>query len=117
MTFILKAINENRCNVSDEDLDKLSVIHVAGTKGKGSTCAFCEKLLSTKGYCTGLFTSPHLISVKERFKINGKVISDDMFVFYFWNIFNTLLSTKVSSLYLSIKKMIPIPMVENYINL
>ncbi|VVC44588.1 Hypothetical protein CINCED_3A007323 [Cinara cedri] len=91
-----QAINENRCSVSDGDLDKLSVIHVAGTKGKGSTCAFCEKLLSTRGYRTGLFTSPHLISVKERFQINGQVISDEMFVFYFWNIFNTLVSTKRS---------------------
>lgn len=80
--------------MSNEDLDQLSVIHVAGTKGKGSTCVFCEQLLSYKGYRTGLFTSPHLISVKERFRINGKVITDDKFVFYFWSVYNTLLSKR-----------------------
>ncbi|XP_060838106.1 folylpolyglutamate synthase, mitochondrial isoform X1 [Rhopalosiphum padi] len=84
----------NRCGVSYEDLDQLSVIHVAGTKGKGSTCVFCEQLLLHKGYRIGLFTSPHLISVKERFRINGKVISDDKFVFYFWSVYNKLLSKK-----------------------
>lgn len=77
-------------------MDQLSVIHVAGTKGKGSTCVFCEQLLSNKGYRTGLFTSPHLISVKERFQINGKIISDDMFIYYFWSIYNTIISTRVS---------------------
>ncbi|KAL4143021.1 hypothetical protein QTP88_005400 [Uroleucon formosanum] len=87
-----QAINENRCGVSYEDLDQLSVIHVAGTKGKGSTCVFCEQLLLYKGYRTGLFTSPHLISVKERFRINGEVITDDKFVFYFWSVYNTLLT-------------------------
>lgn len=100
MKIVLKAINENRCGLSNEDLDRLSVIHVAGTKGKGSTCAFCEQLLLHKGYRTGLFTSPHLISVKERFRIDGKVISSDKFVFYFWGIYNTLISTQVSSLYI-----------------
>lgn len=82
--------------MSNEDLDQLSVIHVAGTKGKGSTCVFCEQLLTRKGYRTGLFTSPHLISVKERFRIDGKIISDDKFVNYFWSIYNTIISTRVS---------------------
>lgn len=82
--------------MSNADLDQLSVIHVAGTKGKGSTCVFCEQLLLYKGYRTGLFTSPHLISVKERFRINGKVITDDKFVFYFWSVYNELLSKRVS---------------------
>lgn len=82
--------------MSNGDLDQLSVIHVAGTKGKGSTCVFCEQLLTHKGYRTGLFTSPHLISVKERFRIDGKIISDDKFVNYFWSIYNTIISTRVS---------------------
>lgn len=86
--------------MSNNDLDQLSVIHVAGTKGKGSTCAFCEQLLLIKGYRTGLFTSPHLISVKERFRINGKVISNDDFVFHFWNIYNSLMSKQVSYLFI-----------------
>lgn len=48
----------------------LRVIHVAGTNGKGSVCAFLESILRTAGYKTGLFTSPHLISVNERIRIN-----------------------------------------------
>ncbi|XP_050441458.1 putative folylpolyglutamate synthase isoform X2 [Adelges cooleyi] len=87
-----QAINENRCSISCQDLDQLSVIHVAGTKGKGSTCVYCEQLLMKKGYRTGLFTSPHLITVTERFRINGKSISEEMFVTYFWKTYNTLKS-------------------------
>lgn len=78
-------------------MDQLSVIHVAGTKGKGSTCVFCEQLLLHKGYRTGLFTSPHLISVRERFRINGNAISDDKFVYYFWSVYNALVSKQVGS--------------------
>lgn len=57
----------------DTELPKLSVIHVAGTKGKGSTCAMIERMLREAGYRTGLFTSPHLIDVRERIRINGWV--------------------------------------------
>ena len=57
----------------DKELPKLSVIHVAGTKGKGSTCAMVERMLREAGYKTGLFTSPHLIDVRERIRINGWV--------------------------------------------
>ena len=57
----------------DSELPKLSVIHVAGTKGKGSTCAMVERMLRQAGYRTGLFTSPHLIDVRERIRINGWV--------------------------------------------
>ena len=52
---------------------KLKVIHVAGTKGKGSTCAMVEAMLRESGYRTGLFTSPHLVDVRERIRINGCV--------------------------------------------
>lgn len=55
----------------DKELPKLSIIHVAGTKGKGSTCAMIERVLREAGYRTGLFTSPHLIDVRERIRING----------------------------------------------
>ncbi|EGZ16413.1 hypothetical protein PHYSODRAFT_560855 [Phytophthora sojae] len=61
----------------------LSVIHVAGTKGKGSTCAMVERILRQAGYKTGLFTSPHLVSPCERFRINGKPIADDVFLRHF----------------------------------
>ena len=47
-----------------DDLRKLRVIHVAGTKGKGSTCSMVESVLRSCGYRTGLYTSPHLIDVR-----------------------------------------------------
>lgn len=56
-----------------DKLPKLHAIHVAGTKGKGSTCAIVESILRHCGYRTGLFTSPHLIDVRERIRINGYV--------------------------------------------
>lgn len=53
------------------------VIHVAGTNGKGSVCTFTEAALRSQGFKTGLYTSPHLIDFKERFRINGVCCSDD----------------------------------------
>jgi dihydrofolate synthase/folylpolyglutamate synthase len=55
------------------------VIHVAGSKGKGSTCAFAASIGSTAGYETGLYTSPHLHSFRERISIDGNAISEDGF--------------------------------------
>ncbi|MCQ2364632.1 MAG: bifunctional folylpolyglutamate synthase/dihydrofolate synthase [Akkermansia sp.] len=52
------------------------VIHVAGTNGKGSTCAFAESIARAAGYKTGLFTSPHLVSFNERIRVNGEMIAD-----------------------------------------
>jgi len=53
------------------------VIHVAGTNGKGSVCAMIEAIARAAGYRTGLFTSPHLISFRERILVNGEMISED----------------------------------------
>jgi len=52
------------------------VLHVAGTKGKGSTCAFAASILSAAGLKTGLYTSPHLISFRERIRVDGRPISE-----------------------------------------
>src|ERR1017187_529790 len=49
---------------------------VAGTNGKGSTCAMLASILQHAGYPTGLFTSPHLVRVNERMRVNGREVSD-----------------------------------------
>jgi len=54
----------------------LPVIHIAGTKGKGSTSKFVQSILSALGYKVGLYTSPHLLKVNERIQINDNPISD-----------------------------------------
>jgi dihydrofolate synthase/folylpolyglutamate synthase len=57
--------------------DRLSIVHVAGTKGKGSTAAMIGAVLSAAGYRTGLFSSPHLDRVEERLMIDGQPCSAD----------------------------------------
>ncbi|MGC9141378.1 MAG: bifunctional folylpolyglutamate synthase/dihydrofolate synthase [Caldimicrobium sp.] len=52
-------------------------LHIAGTNGKGSTCAILNALLKEHGLKTGLYTSPHLFKLNERFKINSQDISDE----------------------------------------
>ena len=59
--------------------DSLPIIHVAGTKGKGSTSAMIASILSTAGYRTGLFTSPHLERVEERIVFDGRQCSETEF--------------------------------------
>lgn len=60
----------------------LKFFHVAGTNGKGSVCAFLDSILRKGGYKTALFTSPHLIKINERIKVDGKDISDQDFADY-----------------------------------
>lgn len=59
---------------------KFKVIHVAGTNGKGSTCAFLTSIFREAGYSCGLFTSPHLVVINERFQINEKNIDNQAFM-------------------------------------
>lgn len=58
---------------------KFQAVHIAGTNGKGSTAAFLEHLLRFHGLKTGLYTSPHLVSVRERFLVNGRPVSEEDF--------------------------------------
>src|SRR5207248_5929306 len=51
------------------------IIHVAGTNGKGSVCAMIDSICRAAGYRTGLFTSPHLVTYRERIRVNGEMIA------------------------------------------
>lgn len=59
--------------------DRLKCIHVAGTNGKGSTCAILAAILQEEGFKTGLYTSPHIFDYTERIKINGAEIPRETF--------------------------------------
>ncbi|EMR08632.1 hypothetical protein PNEG_03108 [Pneumocystis murina B123] len=92
----------DRIRYKINDIEKLNVIHVTGTKGKGSTCAFVSSILEEfrsrygKPFKTGLYTSPHLISVRERIRINGIPISEELFTKYFFEVWNRLEETAIS---------------------
>lgn len=60
-----------------QDQEGRKIVHVAGTNGKGSVCAFTERILRDAGLKTGLFTSPHLVAYSERIQINGEMISEE----------------------------------------
>jgi dihydrofolate synthase/folylpolyglutamate synthase len=66
------------------------VIHVAGTNGKGSTCAFLASILERAGKRVGVFTSPHLVSINERIRVNQRLISDEEFVDVFEDIMQVI---------------------------
>ncbi|KAK2594806.1 Folylpolyglutamate synthetase [Conoideocrella luteorostrata] len=88
-----------RIGYAPSDLNRLNIVHVAGTKGKGSTCAFVDSILShyqssassplSLRRC-GLFISPHLIAVRERIRINSSPISEDLFTKYFFEVWDRL---------------------------
>ncbi|KAK2044532.1 folylpolyglutamate synthetase [Colletotrichum somersetense] len=87
-----------RLGYSISDLDSLNVVHVAGTKGKGSTCAFVHSILARHRARSpaslprkvGLLTSPHLIAVRERIRINGSPLSEELFARYFFEVWDRL---------------------------
>ncbi|KAJ1983552.1 Folylpolyglutamate synthetase [Dimargaris verticillata] len=78
-----------------QDLNQLNAIHIAGTKGKGSTSIFCEAVLQrlpvkaipatrSQELTVGVYTSPHLVEVRERIRLNGRPISRTLFSRYFY---------------------------------
>lgn len=60
--------------------EKFKVLHVAGTNGKGSVCAYLNAMLLSEGRTVGLFVSPHLVKMNERIVINGEMITDESFL-------------------------------------
>lgn len=94
------------------DFNKLNIIHITGTKGKGSTAAFTESILrqhiddgnsspatasattARKIHKIGLYTSPHLKSVRERIRINGNPINELKFLKYFFEVWDKLSATQ-----------------------
>ena len=67
------------------------LIHVAGTNGKGSVCAYLQAILMAEGKRVGFFTSPHLVSVNERIRVDNVPIDDAWFV----EVFNEVLEVSV----------------------
>ncbi|KAI8992481.1 Mur ligase [Pilobolus umbonatus] len=89
-----------RIGYETKTFDKLNVIHVAGTKGKGSTSAITQSILrhwDKEPIKTGLFTSPHLVAVRERIRINGEPISEELFAKYFQYVWEQLENTKAEA--------------------
>ncbi|KZP17311.1 Mur ligase [Athelia psychrophila] len=91
-----------RIGYTPEDLNKLNVIHVTGTKGKGSTSAFTSSILCkakpdwkldsarlTRSI-KGLYTSPHMVAVRERIRVNGRPISEEEFAKFFFEVWDRL---------------------------
>ncbi|KAL7339224.1 Mur ligase [Rhodotorula toruloides] len=74
------------------DLNRMNVLHITGTKGKGSTSAFVSSILTTLApkAKVGLYTSPHMVAVRERIRINGEPIAEDVFARYFWEVWDRL---------------------------
>lgn len=69
---------------------KMKIIHVAGTNGKGSVCAYLRSVLEAAGFSTSVFTSPHLVDVRERFLIRGKIVEKEAFLNAFLTIYEML---------------------------
>ena len=78
-------------------IKRLNIVHVAGTKGKGSTCAFVDSILRSHGLKTGFFSSPHLVDVTERFRICGVPITRETMLRSFFFVWDSLHSSKDSA--------------------
>ncbi|KAF9882760.1 hypothetical protein FE257_005308 [Aspergillus nanangensis] len=81
---------------SDRDINRLNIVHIAGTKGKGSTCAFTRSFLHAHSRRTGfpsrigLYTSPDLRCIRERIQIDNQPIPEELFTQYFFEVWERL---------------------------
>ena len=81
---------KNLLKFFDNPHEKFLTIHVAGTNGKGSTCAYIERILRYSGYKVGIYTSPHLFNFNERIRVDGLPISDQEIVSFLDNSFKEI---------------------------
>ena len=70
--------------------EKVKAVHIAGTNGKGSVCSFLNTMLIKSQKSVGLFTSPHLVHMNERIRINGEMISNQEFTDVFEKVKNAV---------------------------
>ncbi|KAI1638783.1 FolC bifunctional protein [Biscogniauxia mediterranea] len=90
-----------RGGVSPADLARLRCVHVAGTKGKGSVCAYLTAILTQPGAAAagagrvGTYTSPHLLSVRERIQLDGRPVGEDLFARYFFETWDAFTAAAV----------------------
>lgn len=71
---------KNLLALLDNPQEKVPIIHVAGTNGKGSVCAYLSSILTASGYKTGRYTSPHLVNWTERICLNEKPIEENILI-------------------------------------
>ncbi|OJJ76459.1 hypothetical protein ASPBRDRAFT_192594 [Aspergillus brasiliensis CBS 101740] len=88
---------------SDADVARLNIVHVTGTKGKGSTCALTRSILLAHGSRTGfpkkigLYTSPHLQCIRERIQINNEPVTGSLFTKYFFEVWDKLMDPNIQN--------------------
>ena len=87
MKTYLQRISLDTTTATTNASSSMNVVHITGTKGKGSTSCLCESILRRHyGQRTGLFTSPHLVDIRERIRINGQPIAKDVFGEVYWEV-------------------------------
>ena len=71
------------CSALGNPQDSYKVVHVAGTNGKGSVCLKTATALQAAGFCTGLFTSPHISCFRERIRVDSQMVTESNIISLF----------------------------------
>ncbi len=98
--FSLDTISEF-CEKMGNPQDRFPSIHVAGTNGKGTTCQMLASVFQSAGYKTGLYTSPHLLDYRDRFKINADSIPETDLLLFFQSFEDEILKKELTYFELS----------------